>query len=77
MKIDQERILRNSERASWQVPFLVAVLATPFIIVAINTENYHLEIMAKLVWLFFTIVLFGYNLLIRSLRKRFRENKGL
>jgi hypothetical protein len=71
MKINSEKFYWHIKRHSWQVPLLVALLATPFMIIATTTENSGLEIFAKLVWLFLLFVLLGYNTMIRILRKRF------
>jgi hypothetical protein len=40
-------------------------------IIAVTTKDSGLETIAKIVWLLLLLVLIGYNLMIRSLRRKF------
>jgi uncharacterized membrane protein (DUF2068 family) len=76
MKIDQEKLYWHFKRHSGYVPVLIALLATPFMIIAITTHDSGVEIFVKLIWLVLTLAMLGYNLLFRRLRKKF-ENSSL
>lgn len=74
MKITQAKLHGHFERNSWYMPVMIAIFATPFMIISITTRNANLENISKLVWLFLALALLGYNLLIRSLRKKFNNS---
>jgi ABC-type phosphate transport system permease subunit len=73
VKLNEEKLYWHFKRSGWYVPALIAITATPFMILAITTQNSDLEIFAKSVWLILVLSLLGYNLLIRSLRKKFEN----
>ena len=64
------------KRNSWQVPTALAVIITPFMIIGTVTESESLEIFSKLIWLLILLLFIAYNLLIRSLRKKFEGEGG-
>jgi hypothetical protein len=74
MKINERELLRFINEKSWRIPFLIAALATPFMVLAITTNDEALDIFAKLVWLAFLLIFLAYNLLYRYLRKKFEAN---
>jgi hypothetical protein len=71
MNFNSEKIYWHFKRNSWYVPLLIAVAATPFMIIAVTTKDSGLETIAKIVWLLLLLVLIGYNLMIRTLRRKF------
>jgi hypothetical protein len=45
-------------------------------IISVTTKNYGLEIFVKLLWLGVVLIFAGYNLLMRSLDKKFGDQKS-
>ena len=76
MKINEREVLRLINQRNWLVPLLIAVLATPFMVVAITTKDESLEIFAKLAWLLLLLIFLAYNLLHRYLRKKYEGRQG-
>lgn len=71
MKINERELLRLINQKSWQFPLLIVALATPFMVLAIATEDQRIEIFAKLALLLISLIFLAYNLLHRYLRKKF------
>jgi glucan phosphoethanolaminetransferase (alkaline phosphatase superfamily) len=76
LKINEREVLRLINQRNWLVPFLIAVLATPFMMLAITTQDENLEIFAKLVWLVLLLIFLAYNLLHKYLRKKYEGRQG-
>lgn len=76
MKIDERELLRLINQRNWLVPLLIAVVVTPFMVLAMTTEDEGLEIFAKLVWLLLLLIFLAYNLLHRYLRKKYEGGQG-
>lgn len=76
LKINEREVLRLINQRNWLVPLLIAVLATPFMVLAITTKDESLEIFAKLVWLLLLLKFLAYNLLHRYLRKKYEGRRG-
>ena len=74
MKINERELLRFINEKSWRIPLSIAALATPFMVLAITTNDEALDIFAKLVWLTLLLIFLAYNLLHRYLRKKFEVN---
>lgn len=76
LKFNERELLRLINQRNWLVPLLIAVLATPFMVLAITTKNESLEIIARLVWLLLLLIFLAYNLLHRYLRKKYEGRQG-
>jgi hypothetical protein len=76
LKFNERELLRLINQRNWLVPLLIAVIATPFMVLAITTKNESLEIIAKLVWLLLLLIFLAYNLLHRYLCKKYEGRQG-